>query len=81
MANAIVNWQISAQYGSEWMLWERAEEKASPARRPRSGTILCVVERVRAAVAQRDHRTRSLSKRAGRVINTLAAVFSRHNSG
>jgi hypothetical protein len=46
MANAIANWQrnVSDQYGSEWMLWERAEDKSFTCGPSRSGTILCVVE-------------------------------------
>ena len=46
MAKAITNWQrnVGDQYGSQWMLWERAEDKSFTCAPSRSGTILCVVE-------------------------------------
>ena len=83
MAKAIANWQrnVGDQYGSQWMLWERAEDKSFTCAPSRSGTILCVVEARPCGGGQTDHRTRNPSKRAGRAINTRAAVFSRHSSG
>jgi hypothetical protein len=51
MADAIANWQrdVSAKYGSQWMLWDRAEDKnwnCSPARPGTIGSwfIRCTIE-------------------------------------
>src|SRR5262249_37782443 len=41
MADAIANWQrdVSAKYGSQWMLWDRARDKNSNCSPARPGTI------------------------------------------
>lgn len=41
MADAIANWQrdVSAKYGSQWMLWERAVDKKENCAPARPGTI------------------------------------------
>src|SRR5262249_24329060 len=46
MAEAIANWQghASAQHGTQWMLWERAEERSFVCAASRSGTISCLLE-------------------------------------
>jgi hypothetical protein len=51
MADAIANWQrdVSAKYGSQWMLWDRADDKnwnCSPARPGTIGSwfIRCTIE-------------------------------------
>src|SRR5262245_55667027 len=46
MAEAIANWQrhASGQHGTQWMLWERAEEKSFWCAPSRSGTISCILE-------------------------------------
>src|SRR5262245_29140269 len=46
MAEAIANWQrhASAQHGTQWMLWERAEGRSFWCAASRSGTISCILE-------------------------------------
>src|SRR5262245_63712619 len=46
MAEAIANWQrhASAQHGTHWMLWERAEGRSFWCAASRSGTISCILE-------------------------------------
>src|SRR5262245_23100830 len=46
MAGAIANWQrdASAQHGSQWMLWERAEERSFVCGPTRSGSVFCTLE-------------------------------------
>ena len=46
MAEAIANWQrhARAQHGTQWMLWERAEERSFVCAASRSGTIGCLLE-------------------------------------
>src|SRR5262249_17203568 len=41
MADAIANWQreVSAKYGSQWMMWDRADDKNSNCSPARPGTI------------------------------------------
>ena len=41
MADAIANWQrdVSAKYGSQWMLWDKADDKNSNCSPARPGTI------------------------------------------
>ncbi len=41
MADAIANWQrdVSAKYGSQWMLWDKAQDKNSNCSPARPGTI------------------------------------------
>ena len=46
MAGAIANWQrdASAQHGSQWMLWERADERSFVCGPTRSGSVFCTLE-------------------------------------
>src|SRR5262245_60036073 len=51
MADAIANWQrdVSAKYGSQWMLWDKADDKNSNCSPARPGTlgswfIRCTIE-------------------------------------
>jgi hypothetical protein len=46
MAGAIANWQrdANAQHGSQWMLWERAEERSFVCGPTRSGSVFCTLE-------------------------------------
>jgi hypothetical protein len=46
MADAIANWQrdANAQHGSQWMLWEKAEERSVVCAPSRSGTVRCMLE-------------------------------------
>jgi len=46
MADAMANWQrdANAKYGSQWMLWDRAEERSVVCGASRSGTLRCMLE-------------------------------------
>src|SRR5262249_25382138 len=46
MADAVANWQRDAndRHGSQWMLWEKAEERSVMCAPSRSGTIRCMLE-------------------------------------
>ena len=46
MADAVANWQrdASAKHGSQWMLWDKAEERNVACAVSRSGTVSCVLE-------------------------------------
>jgi len=46
MADAVANWQrdANAQHGSQWMLWERAEDRSVVCGASRSGTVRCMLE-------------------------------------
>jgi hypothetical protein len=46
MAEAVSNWQrdVNAKYGSQWMLWDRAEERSFVCAPSRSGSVSCTLE-------------------------------------
>jgi hypothetical protein len=67
MADAVANWQrdASAKYGTQWMLWDRAEERSFVCAPSRSGSVSCILE-ARPCGGGPDRSTEEEPERAGK---------------
>ena len=75
MAEAIANWQrdASAKHGSQWMLWERTEERSFVCGPTRSGSVICTLE-ARPCGGGPDRSPEEETEQVGRSCNEYSRV-------